>query len=293
MKGGVGKTTLVVFLAEGIAAEEPSAKVLVVDADPQASASVALIGDERLKQLIEDGKTIDAFLNDNLVYPNTSITRHIVDLIKRNVSSTTHNNVPLDISLLPCGPFLRLIEKTTVREFAQHGLGPDAYEMRLWAIWKNELKFMRKQFDYIIFDCAPSLSVLNEMMIRSAEIVILPTVPDFISSYGLNAFLHSVWNFPIASLPKPSRAPYVAITRFQANLKQHKSSARDIVKEANDAKEYRTFKTYVPNAVQFSEALSKGDEYPTFINKYSSKIVNEVISPLVDEIREALNEHAS
>ena len=293
MKGGVGKTTMVVCLAEGIAVEEPDAKVLVVDADPQASASVALIGDERLRALIEDGRTLDAFLDDYLRYPPVPVRNRLVDLVCRNWTTTTHNGVPLDISLLPCGPYLRFIEKQTVRDFAEHGLGPDAYEKRLWAMWGRELKAIREEFDYVICDCAPSLSVVNEMMIRSADLVVLPTIPDFISSYGLNAFLHSVWKFPIAGLPAPTRLPHVVISKYQSNVKQHRDSAAEIVKVADETAEYRVLETFVPNLTVFSTALSKGEDCPTFTNKYTSKAINEVIAPLVGEIMGVLNAHAT
>ena len=241
------------------------AVVLVIDADPQSSASISLVGDEKLKQLIEGGRTIDAFLEDNLTYPTQPIRKHLTDVVCKNVSSTTSNNIPLDISLLPCGTHLRFVEKDKAREFAKGGLGPDA----------------------------PSLSALNEMMIRSADLVLLPTIPDFISSYGLAAFLHSVWHFPIAKLPKPQRLPYVVISKYQGNLKQHKASAKDLEEEAAMPKpEFAICKTYVPNAVHFAEALAKGDEYPTFTNKWSAKLINDVIWPLTNEIRTVLHAYA-
>ena len=57
MKGGVGKTTSVVMLADALAAG--GASVLVIDLDPQASASVCFAGDGILAEMITGGRTLD------------------------------------------------------------------------------------------------------------------------------------------------------------------------------------------------------------------------------------------
>ena len=67
MKGGVGKTTTVVSLAEALAADNPNASILVVDLDPQASASMCLAGNDLLAEMIAKDKTLEAFLDLRLI----------------------------------------------------------------------------------------------------------------------------------------------------------------------------------------------------------------------------------
>jgi chromosome partitioning protein len=58
---------------------------------------------------------------------------------------------------------------------------------------KSELKKTKKSYDYILIDCAPGISALTEVSIRLAELVIVPTIPDQLCAYGLQAFCNSMW----------------------------------------------------------------------------------------------------
>ncbi len=108
MKGGVGKTTVAVALAHEFAkgVDGAPARVLLVDLDAQANASFWVLGDEKLTNLIQQGKTIDAYLEDAIVF-------------KKNVALKDYifpAEAPLAgrISIIPSSPELRLVERTLI-----------------------------------------------------------------------------------------------------------------------------------------------------------------------------------
>ena len=116
MKGGVGKTTTVVSLAEALAADDASAKILVIDLDPQASASVAVAGDEQLDELIESERTLEAFLEKKLI---TKTKADVENSIHPTICATFHRGEQLSVALLPCGPRLRTVERELLYELAR------------------------------------------------------------------------------------------------------------------------------------------------------------------------------
>lgn len=287
MKGGVGKTTTVVMLAEAFAAD--GARVLVVDLDPQASVSVCLAGDQLLAEMISRGRTLEAYLALKL------ITRHRPDLstrIQSGVSLTIHKNAPLSLSLLPSGPHLRLVEREILYELTERKFSMHAIEDKLWNVFQDDFAPLAKSYDYVFFDCAPGISPMTEVAVRASDLVLVTSIPDFLSTYGLNAFVETMWrrsSRQTSQIP-PRSAPHVLVTRFQAQVRQHQQTLARLQAEADSGDAgFRLLETRIPQAAALADALVPSiGAPPTFSAKYGAH-VSSVLIPLVAEVKEILH----
>lgn len=160
-KGGVGKTTTAVNL--GVSLVQQGKKVLLIDADAQANLTMALgynrpddipITLSTVMQNIIDDKTLDA--SQGIIHH-----REGVDLLPSNIELS--------------GFEVRLINAMS-RE-------------RVLKTYVNEVK---KNYDYVLIDCMPSLGMITINALAAADSVIIPTQPHYLSAKGLELLLRSV-----------------------------------------------------------------------------------------------------
>ena len=290
MKGGVGKTATVVSLAEALAAS--GYHVLVIDLDAQANASICLAGDSILAMLMKRRATIEGFLEDQLLGKKKMV---FADCVRDNVSNVSHLNKQLAISLLPSSPELRRFEYRIIHDLTQLKRSWADIIKGLAGVMSVHLAAARRSYDFILIDCAPGISVLTEVSIRLADLVIVPTIADFLSTFGLQAFCVTLSDRGLAqSVKKSPRLPHVLITR-RRQVKIHAETSEKLHNEVTaETPAFNVFRTEIPETVAVADALGQIhiDEFPIFSQKWGPVII-PLLSDLVHEIGDILNVHRS
>jgi hypothetical protein len=141
---------------------------------------------------------------------------------------------------------------------------------------KDQMGRLVKKYDYVVIDCAPGISAVTEASIRLADLVIVPTIPDFLSTYGLKSFCKNLWGPKSAgrgAMRPPKHLPHVLITR-KRNVNEHERMT-DAMRNERQAKEpsFVVFDTIIPEAVGVSRALGWRGPPPTFTNKWGTSLV--------------------
>jgi chromosome partitioning protein len=171
-KGGVGKSTIVLALAETLSAFHGK-NVLIIDSDSQASASSMLMTTASLFKLQQQGLTlVDYLVKTTLNDQRTDWPRFVV----RDVSDVDDAR---SVYLIPSDMELTLLERE-ISKGGHHG--------RLRTNIKDLIEAVRPVFDIILVDCPPGLSVLTECWLREADFHLSPTKPDYVSICGLEVF---------------------------------------------------------------------------------------------------------
>ncbi len=160
-KGGVGKTTTALTLAAALS--RMGKKVLVVDLDPHACASVHL-------RYYPD--TVEHTAYDIFVAPEDS-WRELWKKVRHRQEEQTFDVVPASIRLSELEGDLR----------DRPGKG---------GILKMSLALVQDEYDYIILDCPPHLGLLQINALVACDLLIIPIQTDFLALHGLKLLFDSI-----------------------------------------------------------------------------------------------------
>jgi len=159
-KGGVGKTTTVVNLGACLA--EAGRRVLLVDMDPQANLTSWLLGPA--SEELED--TVGEVL-----------------LGKAEISSVIVPVESANLSLVPSGIHLSGVERVLAGEMAAEGILKRAFEKTEFEGGVEDPEF--DEYDYVLFDCPPSLGLLTLNALTCAREVIIPVQTKVLALNGV------------------------------------------------------------------------------------------------------------
>jgi chromosome partitioning protein len=168
-KGGVGKSTLVLTLAETLSAHH-GLRVLVIDSDAHASLSSMLISPNWFATLQATGKTfVDYLIAEVLKGAGVSWSTFLL-------TGVSDVDDARSVDLLLGGGHLTLFE----REISKGN-----HEAALRRTIRGFLAEASATYDLVLIDSAPGLSILTECWLREADFCLSPAKPDYLSTRGL------------------------------------------------------------------------------------------------------------
>ena len=197
-KGGIGKTTLAVHLAAGLASM--GYRTLLIDADPQANATIAL------------GLEPEPALYDLIV--RHAAFRNILRVIPSEIFRHADTDEPGTLAVLPSNIETRNIASSTQDSFAI----------------RRRLEEVAPAFDYTVFDTSPTPSLLHGSIFLATDAVIYPTECEKYALVGLQESMTHLQAFSderqrnIGGLPILSLG--IVPTKVRGNTAGHSENLR-------------------------------------------------------------------
>ncbi len=297
LKGGVGKSTTTLMLAEGLAYQY-GLNVLVYDFDAQANLSELLLTSQGVQRERNQDRGVAAILDTFVPDSDKTIEdlRIVVEqwnatVIDDLVRKKNRNKEQGWVSLLAADPSMRFLEP-----FLERSPGKDWFDIGDELIRRLEqaTQFERNQADIIIIDCPPHVSTLCRAALKMADFYVTPTLAETLSIWGLRQF--STWMTHTDQTPWLAKScgasfderQFVVCTRFIQTSRSHQTAFQGLKLDWPN----RTFSSPIGARVSMNSELPRKtiNSLHSFGSRYRGKLKQDVTT-LADEFTAFIKQH--
>ncbi len=258
MKGGVGKTTTSVTLAETLTVNNDF-RVLVIDCDPQTNATLMLTGETAWENARNDKKTLNDYFFWPFIYGQAEPLQNFMLEEGSDLVVSGSDKHP-ELAVVPSHPDLPQTEREYIRRLVLQGQSLNGVRDHIVNMLRDGIEGLGDSYDFVIVDCPPGISYFAEAAILLADIVIVPVTLDYVAKYGLDRisqFLTSPANNPVGR----RRSYYALPTKFR-NLDEQKARL-DLIKNHHPVLPIK-----ISDSVQIARAAYWSATRRTFADKY-------------------------
>jgi chromosome partitioning protein len=258
MKGGVGKSTTAVSLAETLA-QHQRRRVLLIDLDPQTNASIMAGGPDRWNAVRADDRTLDAYFDAFAVGEKPKPFKSLIERKVSDLKGDPH------VDLVAAAPEFRFVERDIIEKFVRQQLHLDAIQKRICQWFAQGLKSVLEEYDEILIDCPPGISLFAEAALIASDVILVPTIPDYVSRLGLIAFRRRALSMIRERRGAPSEL-FVLATKYDETFSLHRSEAGLLKDNLGPA----MFDLRIPQSVDIARAAEWSHTKRGFEMKYGA-----------------------
>lgn len=228
-RGGVGKSTTAQTLAVGLAMENK--KVLLLDIDPQCNTSATF--------KVQD--------QDNNIFKVLTGECKINDAVYTN---GTIDIIPSDINLRKADDLFK----------------KPPYDEKMHKLLKEQLDKIKANYDYIVIDTAPNLSLMTTNAIYSSDYVLIPMLADIYSIQGLSIIKQQIDDIKAQTDNKKVSIAGLLLTHYKGQTILNQS-LKDILYEISQNLQTKVYQNAIRDSIIFSDSQASNSvcliKYPT------------------------------